>query len=228
MAISDANTILKDLVTAEYDGVNYLYNLESKPTNLFLADPAFFSETASLVGNPQFRVNKFSFKLPTLSFEFKNRGQQPVLKDIKYCNDIAITWVEDVYDSISVYHQKWWQKAWFDRSTGRLKNSPDGKTRDLQIWLFHYLNVSNKASPFIEPSLQLLACLKFKGLRPTEIDAPAYGMGEDGNPLIQVHYAIDAGETELLGMADSDLWQPNAAETAYMKSVVGSQASIYF
>ena len=93
----------------EYNGTNYLYNLEPKANNLFyvgnLSVTGKATETDNYsLPNTRFRVNKISFPFMKLQFDAPSRGiPTPLLKSVALGNTCSITWVEDVYPMWVMY-----------------------------------------------------------------------------------------------------------------------------
>src|SRR5574344_1396889 len=104
---------LDTLARFEYDGVNYIYDLEPAQNNLFWAGN-FSSGNGDKGGedykrrefsNSQFRIQSIAFNAPTLSFSSEpNVTHMEYLTGATLSKQVTITWLEDVYHSVQKYH----------------------------------------------------------------------------------------------------------------------------
>ena len=177
------------LKSFEYDGVNYRKDLEPVQQNLFWAGD-FWEENpdttldkkADSWGrhfiNAPFRITSVKLKLPRLDYEVHPFLKTAFLKSATYQNDVTVTWLEDVYRSVQKYHLDWAHR-WYNRQYDVLRNGPQGKFRQLDLYAFHYVN--STGALLEAPVLEVLFRIKLRGLMPKTLGELTFDYATPGN-----------------------------------------------
>lgn len=185
-------------------GIDYLYNLETKQENLFWAgnfgelnrdreskedaDGAHFYVSTSGDGSRYmpdacFRIQGVEINLPTITFEENTLTHQSDFKSLNYNRQFNITWIEDVYRSISKYHMDWMLFGWYDRPNDCLKKGRKGKFRHLELCQWHWYN--GQPTPIF--------VIYFDRIRPCGTGGTwKFGMGSKGEPTTTIPYTADS------------------------------------
>lgn len=156
----------KELADFEFNGSQYLYNLDPATGNLFFLDSISISKNSS-AGNESeeadstnklseiLRYRVKSVKLDnTIGLEFDNSkmilpGNPICLTGIKESHNFTIEWVEDSFFRIQKFHKSWINK-WFQNKV--LIDGIDGKFVTFTFKIFYLYN-SGSLSPNLEPRL---------------------------------------------------------------------------
>ena len=133
----------EEIAKFEFEGNEYLFNLDPATGNLFYLDSIGIStststESKSGTVNPlRYRVK--SLKLDnTIGIEYdQNRvllpGNPICVTGIKEAHSVVIEWVEDSFFRVQKFHQDWIGK-WFKNKT--LIDGRDGKLIDFHFIVF--------------------------------------------------------------------------------------------
>ena len=175
----------QQLEAYQSDGADYLYDIEPQAQNMFWA--GFFRESGdrNVFHNAQYRIRKVSIPLPKMDVEIHPQLRFPIFKEATYSQDVSIDWFEDVYHSVTKYHQNW-HSAWYNREYDVLRCGVDGKFRQLTVAAYHYVNSNNSTSLIETPTIQPIMAFRIGGLIPLS-------WGEE----ITWDHANDAGENFL-------------------------------
>jgi hypothetical protein len=190
---------IDELNDFEYDGVNYLYDMEPPQNNLFWAGN--FSSGAALSSgdntgytegfkkrefhNAQFRIQAIDFSGPQFTFQDEpNITHMSYPKSVTLNKDVSITWLEDVYHSVQKYHMDW-MTNWYDINTDCFTTGPAGKYRLLDLVLFHYVHSSKDMA---EPVAQPIYLVTLRGLVPNGIGQFSYSMAGPGENTYKCTY----------------------------------------
>lgn len=166
----------KELANFEFNGSQYLYNLDPATGNLFFLDSISISRNSS-AGNESEEENNAndlseilryrvkSVKLDnTIGLEFDNSkmilpGNPICLTGIKESHNFIIEWVEDSFFRIQKFHKSWIEK-WFQNKV--LIDGIDGKFVTFTFKVFYLYN-GGSLSPNLEPkaayTLRLIDCV---------------------------------------------------------------------
>jgi len=233
------NTVkVEDLANFEYDGVNYLYDLEPQQNNMFWAGNFNDGKGADGINgnfpffNAQFRVQKVTLKMPTLKFENHPQIKIPLIKAVEFAREVKIQWVEDVYHSVQKYHFDWLCQ-FYNRDLDALRVGTYGKFRKMDIVLFHYRNAGDKdatATKYVEnPRAEKILSLTLAGMIPEDYGNLDFDMKNDaGDQLIEISYKISKclmlfsstlASTQTTAIAaqnnpSDELWEPNKENPA--------------
>lgn len=214
--ISLAGTLLmsKDgddnLQDFQYNGTDFLYNLEPQQLNFFMPvaffDPydaatgkgsessSYSSHSISMPENLEYRINKVSgFKLPGLTIDdgdfdkgFRvNYAGRPTKQ-----NTLTISWLEDSYQTVRRYHMNW-LNHWYNKYLDCMVCGRQGKYRNFSMYLFHYVNINNGTGAPIFRA-KPIACFTFMGLMPESIPDMTfdYSNGNNTSP-VDITYKIN-------------------------------------
>ena len=194
----------------EYNGTNYLYNLEPKANNLFyvgnLSVTGKATETDNYsLPNTRFRVNKISFPFMKLQFDAPSRGiPTPLLKSVSLGNTCSITWVEDVYKTVERYHH-FWMRNWYRREDDSLPVGINGKFKRLEIYPFRYKATYQENTPYVtNVTTQVLYKIIIDGLAPVDLKNIEYDMNEPGTPLATYEYSIHYATLQSNRLSEED------------------------
>ena len=150
---------VEDLAKFEFNGNEYLFNLDPATGNLFYLDSIKISKTATentegnnIINPLRYRVK--SLKLDnTIGIEYdQNRvllpGNPICVAGIKEAHSVAIEWVEDSFFRVQKFHQDWIGK-WFKNKT--LIDGRDGKLIDFTFIVFYFDNTGGNLAPALKP-----------------------------------------------------------------------------
>lgn len=153
--MSDTQLENKKLITGngieslQQRGIDYLYDLELQQNNLFYV--ACFQDYKSNndsddginLLSPYFRINSISFGSPKLTFQWNETMRINTLDkvDLSDVSKITVTWYDDVYKSVYLYHLKWLQK-WYNTQGDYLPVGIEGKFKKLIMYTYHYADNS--------------------------------------------------------------------------------------
>jgi hypothetical protein len=192
---------LDRLKTFEYDGVNYINDLEPKQQNLFWAgdfwekNPDTDNDKKKADGwtrnfiNAPFRIMNVKMDLPKLTFEKHKQLKTLIFKDATYAESVTIGWLDDVYRSVQKFHLDWTTR-WYNRQFDVLRCGAGGKFKSLTLYAFHYINSS--LSLLDVPSIELLFRVKLMGLVPKDIGALEFNYANPGNEeIVTMTYGIN-------------------------------------
>jgi hypothetical protein len=233
---------IDELADFEYDGVNYLYDLEPQQNNLFFAGNFNDGKEADGINgnfpflNAQFRIQKVTLKMPALKFETHPQLKVPLIKSVEFAKEVKIQWVEDVYHSVQKYHFDWLCQ-FYNRNADCLRNGSYGKFRKMDVVLFHYRNSSDKNSEgdkYVEsPYVEKVLSITLGGMIPEDYGVLDLDMKNDaGEQLVEISYKISkcyflynsALASPARGTAfdnerkpSDNLWEPTAASPAESK-----------
>lgn len=204
---------LQDL---QYNGVDYLYNLEPQQNNLFMIDkfydPVEMGNNSSGNGgaqtsyeingdkpsNIEYRIKKVSgFKLPSLDVK-SDMSSGPfrwnyVATGRTDQNTLTISWVEDVFWTVKRYHMNWmnhWYNKYLDVNVCGLK----GKFRNLVLYSYHYVNVNTQTATPVQKAMPI-ARFQFNGLVPKSMNEGSFDWASPGNEeFTDVQYTYNSLE----------------------------------
>src|SRR5574344_1014977 len=188
---------IDELNNFEYDGTNYLYDMEPPQNNLFWAGN-FSSGVAKgttngytsgskkrVLHNAQFRIQSLDFSGPQFTFQDEpNITHMSYPKSVTLNKEVNITWLEDVYHSVQKYHMDW-MTNWYDINTDCFTTGPAGKYRLLDLVLFHYVHSSKDMA---EVTAQPIYLITLRGLVPNGIGSFNYSMSGPGDPTYKCTY----------------------------------------
>lgn len=200
-----AGEMFKGLMNFQSNGVDYLYNLETKQENLFWAGNFCEVENNIIQTNEDagdgfrymadasFRIQSVDLSLPKIDFEENKLTHAADFKSLSYSRVFNITWIEDVYRSIMKYHLDWILYGWYDRPKDCLKNGTRGKFRHLEVCQWHWYN--GAPTPIF-----IVAMDKIKPQNAG--DKLSFNMKSPGEPTLTINYVAD--EIQLLYMNTID------------------------
>ena len=178
----------EDLAKFEFQGNEYLFNLDPATGNLFYLDSIKISKTTtentennnSIINPLRYRVK--SLKLDnTISIEYdQNRvllpGNPICVTGIKEAHGVTIEWVEDSFFRVQKFHQNWISK-WFQNKT--LIDGRDGKLIDFTFIVFYFDNESGTLAPALKPKTSYT--VELKGCAPTDLSDFSFSYDEQDN-----------------------------------------------
>lgn len=174
----DLNT--RELADFEFNGSQYLYNLDPATGNLFFLDSISIKKTSSSNSSSNngveeksnidklseiLRYRVKSVKLDnTIGLEFDNSkmilpGNPICLTGIKESHNFTIEWVEDSFFRIQKFHKSWIDK-WFQNKV--LVDGLDGKFVTFTFKVFYLYNngsLSPSLTPKLAYTLNLIDCV---------------------------------------------------------------------
>lgn len=170
----------------EYNGIDYLYDVEPQSNNLFMVGN--FTEHNLGGGsaikeffNAQYRIR--SIKLPdfTLSIDSDELTRIPVFKEGNMNYEVTIDWFEDVYHSVRQYHQNWVDR-WYNPQYGVLRCGYSGKFRQLDIVAYHYKNKNTGSINDLtsRPEVEPLFVVHLGGMVPLSVPGIQFSYDQDG------------------------------------------------
>ena len=181
---------VEDLAKFEFNGNEYLFNLDPATGNLFYLDSIKISKTATentennTIINPlRYRVK--SLKLDnTIGIEYdQNRvllpGNPICVAGIKEAHSVVIEWVEDSFFRVQKFHQDWISK-WFKNKT--LIDGRDGKLIDFTFIVFYFDNTGGNLAPALKPKTSYK--IELKGCAPTDLSDFSFSYDEQDNGKI--------------------------------------------
>ncbi len=181
----------EEIAKFEFEGNEYLFNLDPATGNLFYLDSIGISTSASTentenntIINPlRYRVK--SLKLDnTIGIEYdQNRvllpGNPICVAGIKEAHSVAIEWVEDSFFRVQKFHQDWISK-WFKNKT--LIDGRDGKLIDFTFIVFYFDNTGGNIAPALKPKTSYK--IELKGCAPTDLSDVSFSYDEQDNGKI--------------------------------------------
>ena len=204
----DGNSELQDY---QYNGYQYLYNLEPQQLNYFAIDSfydpyqraegstgagTYDSPSTTIPDKLQYRIEKISgFKLPSLDIApSENAIRVDFVKGQKEkTNTLTLTWKEDVYQSIRRYHLNW-MNHWYNKYLDCMVCGRRGKYRNLAAYLFHYKNMNDSSGVPIMKAVPI-ALINFIGLVPKTIGDIEFDYSETGNTSsVNIQYQMNGLE----------------------------------
>lgn len=202
-----------ELQDFQYNGVDYLYNLEPQQLNFF-KPVAFFDPYVRAEGKSSgtsdynktnilmpegldYRINKISgFKLPELTIkddDFSTALRFNYVAKPEKPNKLTISWVEDAYQTVRRYHINW-MNHWYNRYLDCMVCGRRGKYRNLSVVLFHYVNINKDTGAPIFRA-KPIAMITFKGLIPEGVPAGNLDYSNGGNTAtVDINYKINGAE----------------------------------
>jgi hypothetical protein len=176
----------------QWDGLDYLYNVEPQSNNLFYA--GFFCESEVQDGNylkmfynAEYRIKKIVIPFPSIDIEYHPETRVPMVKNVTYQNEITIDWFEDVYHSVQKYHLDWFNR-WYSREYDCFRCGIQGKFRKMAVVAFRYKN-NNETSIIPVPEIEPLFTFIIGGLIPKTMPAISFDYNVDGNDsLVSMQY----------------------------------------
>lgn len=190
----DGNNTLQNY---QYDGFQYLYNLEPQQLNYFAID-SFYDPYIKAEGNTgggtydspsttipdklQYRIEKIGgFNLPSLDIQESDSAiRVDFVKGRKdKTNEIHISWKEDVYQTVRRYHINW-MNHWYNKYLDCMVCGRRGKYRNLSAYLFHYKNMNTSNGVPIMKAVPI-ALMNFIGLVPQNIGDLEFSYSDTGN-----------------------------------------------
>lgn len=195
----------EELQTFQYNGVDYLYNLEPQQLNFFYP-AAFFdpydrakggSETSSyqahsvtMPNKMEFRIQGISgFKLPSLTIDIESFNTGFRIQNVKKPkseNNLTINWIEDSYHTVKRYHMNW-MNHWYNKYLDCMVCGRKGKYRNFAFYLFHYVNINDKlGSPIYRA--KPIALFNFLGLVPENLGSMDMSYDDGGSKPVAINY----------------------------------------
>jgi hypothetical protein len=246
--VTIGDDLLQDFEFDQWNGIDYLYNIEPQSQNLFFA--GYFCEAGAgnstspkgdqsassmkMFYNARYRIRKITIPFPSMEIEYHPELRAPMPKGVNYQNEITIDWFEDVYHSVQKYHIDWFNR-WYTREYDCFRCGIQGKFRKLAIVAFHYVNKNiadgvDSITPV--PKMEPLFCFVLGGLIPKQLPQMTfdYGADQNENMLSMSYYCgpIRWIYSSDLGFGDEQpdsLFDDNA--TSAMKIASGRKASKY-
>src|SRR5574344_956194 len=191
---------IDELNNFEYDGTNYLYDMEPPQNNLFWAGN-FSSGVAKgttngytsgskkrVLHNAQFRIQSLDFSGPQFTFQDEpNITHMSYPKSVTLNKEVNITWLEDVYHSVQKYNMDW-MTNWYDVTADCFTCGPNGKFRKFDLIQFHYKHTEdNLTTPEVEP----LYLITFRGLVPTQFPNYSFNMASSESETLNITYNVN-------------------------------------
>lgn len=193
-----------ELQDFQYNGINYLYNLEPQNNNLFLLDSFYdpymvyptdtFEQGSKKPSNMEYRLRKVSgWSLPSLTTAPQGEGGKPFkwtyVSGGKSENNITIEWEEDVFWTVKRYHINW-MNHWYNKYLDCMIVGQSGKFRNMVLYLYHYKNVNSQTAVPIQKAVPV-ARIEFKGLVPKSMPSPELAWGEPGSSSVAIQYVYN-------------------------------------
>lgn len=201
----------ESLQNYQYDGINYLYDLEPQQLNLFKVakfyDPAantvnesnkdsgYENPNAEIPDKLAFRIKAISgIKLPAFTIadkDFKSAFKlNLVTTGRQEKNTVSIDWFEDAYLTTRRYHMNW-MNHWYNRYLDCMVCGQYGKFRNMVAYMFHYINTnSSSAAPVLTATP--IAKFEWMGLIPDsageDLKLDASTTGNEETVKITYHY----------------------------------------
>lgn len=188
----------KELQDYQYNGYDYLYNLEPQQLNYFAIDSFYDpylraqgtagagdydNNSITVPDKMQYRIDKIAgFKLPTLDFTPSESAirvdyaSNPKEKN----NTLVLSWKEDAYQTVRRYHMNW-MNHWYNRYLDCMVCGRKGKYRNLSVYLFHYKNINGGQTGAPVMRAVPIALITFIGLVPKNLGDLELNHSEPGN-----------------------------------------------
>jgi hypothetical protein len=207
-----------DISTLEYDGQNYIFDLETDSPNLFYVGnmqlmDANFSTTQQKVAsfsNSTFRIIKVAIPGLKLQWQEIGAGQRyPSLQGIGLSTEVKVTWIEDAYKSVDMFHRSW-LNYWFSREKMRFKVGAENKFMQLDVHPFKYINDNNDKDAYNNFTIQTLYNIQLKGLAPTELNDLKFDYTSNGEPTVEYSYKLFKGTITAEKISPDKLWDPTS------------------
>jgi hypothetical protein len=189
----DEDSSISDMEFDQYNGLDYLYNIEPQSQNLWYA--GYFCEAGDgtpsnsmkMFYNARYRIKKVTIPFPSLEVEYHSELRSPLVKGTQYQNEITIDWFEDVYHSVQKYHLDWFNR-WYTKDFDCFRCGIQGKFRKMAVIAFHYVN-GNNDSIIPVPKIEPLFAFIIGGLIPKNLPAITWDYNSDGNDsLVSMTY----------------------------------------
>ncbi len=181
-----------DLKAHEYNGANYIYDMEALCNNTFyMADfkssPESISEEYQplTVGlpNASFRLQNVKINGMTLEWDNINSFKKFAnVSEIKQGTTVSFTWLEDGLNVVDAFHKIWFN-AWYSRENQRFKTGVAGKFINSMVSPYHYVVDENGT---LQP--ELVTTFNFEMLAPTDLQEVSVDVGASGEQLITYTY----------------------------------------
>lgn len=200
-----------ELQNYQYEGYQYLYNLEPQQLNYFAIDSfydpyiradgdsgegTYDSPSSTIPNKLQYRIESISgFKLPNLDImESQSAIRIDYVRGAKDRNNtIALSWKEDVYQTVRRYHINW-INHWYNRYLDCMVCGRRGKYRNLAAYLFHYKNMNTTSGVPIMKAVPI-ALVNFIGLVPKDLGEMQFSYAENGNvSSVTIQYQMNGME----------------------------------
>ena len=210
-----------DLQNYQYNGYQYLYNLEPQQLNYFAIDSfydpyqkaegdtgagTYDSPSTIIPDKLQYRIEEISgFKLPSLDImESESAIRIDYVRGRKEKNNLlTLSWKEDVYQTVRRYHMNWinhWHNNYLDCMVCGRK----GKYRNLAVYLFHYKNMNDNTGVPIMKAVPI-ALITFMGLVPKNLGEMKLSYSETGNTSsVNIQYQMNGMEIYFYPYDESD------------------------
>lgn len=187
---------LEELTRYEYDGVNYIYDMEPSKPNLFWAGnfssgapngqtPGADDFEPRKFYNSQYRIKSISFHAPTVEVtEDPLIQHMSTIKKVTFAKEVTISWLEDVYDSVRKYHMDWLYN-WYDPTTDCMICGRSGKYRRFDLVLYHE---KGNTDTYDDPDIEPLFLITFRGLIPTALPDFNFDKSGDVEQTVDISY----------------------------------------
>jgi hypothetical protein len=200
-----------ELQNYQYEGYQYLYNLEPQQLNYFAIDSFYdpyiradgdsgegtYDSPSSVIPDKlQYRIESISgFRLPGLDImESQSAIRIDYVKGAKDRNNtLTLNWKEDVYQTVRRYHINW-MNHWYDKYLDCMVCGRRGKYRNLAAYLFHYKNMNTTSGVPIMKAVPI-ALVNFIGLVPKDLGEMQLSYAENGNvSSVTIQYQMNGME----------------------------------
>lgn len=182
---------ITNIDTREYEGANYVYDLEA------LCASTFWLGSFGLEESCKSESYKMLDELPNAPFRIQGvviNGMTLNWQDIsslkKYSNVTGVTqgttvnfkWLEDERRTVDWFHKLWFN-AWYSREIQRFKTGVGGKFMHASIAPYHYvINSEGKLQA------EVVTNLNFEFLAPTNLKPTSYDMTSEGDQVVEYTY----------------------------------------
>ena len=210
-----------DLQNYQYNGYQYLYNLEPQQLNYFAIDSfydpyqkaegdtgagTYDSPSTIIPDKLQYRIEEISgFKLPSLDImESESAIRIDYVRGRKEKNNLlTLSWKEDVYQTVRRYHMNWMNR-WHNNYLDCMVCGRKGKYRNLAVYLFHYKNMNDNTGVPIMKAVPI-ALITFMGLVPKNLGEMKLSYSETGNTSsVNIQYQMNGMEIYFYPYDESD------------------------
>lgn len=179
-----------DLSEFEYEGLDYLYNLES------LTKSTFYMAEFAIKNKPDGKNEQTVIELPNARFRLKSvavNGMKlqwnditsfkpyPNAKGISMGTTCTFSWVEDNLRTVEAFH-KYWFNQWYSREKNYFKGGTEGKFISTTVYVYHYAWKDGKLEA------QVAYTVEFEGLAPTDLLETKVDTDDDGNQIVTYVY----------------------------------------
>lgn len=196
--LNNGTSEVTDISDFEYQGLDYLYNLEALTKSTF-----YMAEFALKTKNDK-GVETEIIKLPNAKYRLKGvavNGMKlqwndvnsfkpyPNAKGIAMGTTCTFSWVEDNLRTVEAFHKLWFN-YWYSRQKNHFKSGTEGKFISTTVYVYHYAWVDNQIQA------QIAYMIEFEGLAPTDLLEAKVDVDDDGNQTATYVYKyLEAKQT---------------------------------